>query len=218
MTSEMLGLYAGVRTQDIKPALKKMQELGLIEFDKVISAWYSPRFLDRQFESDDVTGRVAKHRRSNNDVTVLVTPSSVSVSGSTSKKQSDENFDRFYAAYPLHVGKQAARKSFDREMSRGTDLDTVVAGAERYRDDPNREASFTKHPATWLNHGCWDDDPLPSRNSETPKVTAPKPKTPNLERAQLLGELKHLEKINDTGAYKVEIDEINARLAELEGI
>jgi hypothetical protein len=38
-----------------------------------------------------------------------------------------------------------------------------VAGAARYRDDPNREKRFTKLPATWLRAGCWEDDPLPSR-------------------------------------------------------
>lgn len=39
-----------------------------------------------------------------------------------------------------------------------------MAGVVRYRDDPNREATFTKHFSTWLNAGSWDDEPLPARN------------------------------------------------------
>lgn len=72
-------------------------------------------------------------------------------------------FDQFYATYPRHVGRQEARQAFAVARKRAT-LDQLLAGAERYRDDPNRLDEFTKHPATWLRGGCWEDDPLPPRN------------------------------------------------------
>jgi hypothetical protein len=42
----------------------------------------------------------------------------------------------------------------------------------RYRNDPNREPEFTAHPATWLNAGRWDDDPLPPRRTNGSAVPA----------------------------------------------
>jgi hypothetical protein len=45
-----------------------------------------------------------------------------------------------------------------------------MAGAERYRDDPNRTDEFTAHPTTWLNRDGWNDAPLPSRIGSKPKV------------------------------------------------
>jgi hypothetical protein len=43
----------------------------------------------------------------------------------------------------------------------------VLAAAERFAADPNRDPDYTPHPATWLNQDRWDDDPLPARNGQT---------------------------------------------------
>lgn len=73
-------------------------------------------------------------------------------------------FDAFWQAYPRRAEKAAARKAWPRALSEaGGNPQTIIDGAQRYRDDPNREPQFTKYPATWLNKGCWDDDPLPPR-------------------------------------------------------
>jgi hypothetical protein len=74
-----------------------------------------------------------------------------------------EGFDRFWAAYPRKVAKQAARRAWDK-AARDTDPALIIAGAERYRDQPGREARYTKHPATWLNAGCWADDDEATRD------------------------------------------------------
>jgi hypothetical protein len=52
----------------------------------------------------------------------------------------------------------------------------ILAGAQRYRDDPNREEGFTAHPTTWLNRAGWDDPPIPSRVSARP-ADPPRPMT-----------------------------------------
>jgi len=69
-------------------------------------------------------------------------------------------FDAFWRVYPLKTGKVAARKAWDRAIRRANAAD-IIAGAERYRDDPNRKPDFTKYPEGWLNAGRWEDDPLP---------------------------------------------------------
>jgi hypothetical protein len=66
-------------------------------------------------------------------------------------------FARFYAIYPLKKAPQKARQAFQRAL-RLASPEQIIAGAERYRDDPTRKPEFTAHPATWLNAGRWDDE------------------------------------------------------------
>lgn len=73
-------------------------------------------------------------------------------------------FEVFWAAYPRKVGRRAAEAAWGR-ASRRADQRAIVAGAERYRDDPNREDGYTAHPTTWLNADRWDDPPLPARSN-----------------------------------------------------
>lgn len=85
-------------------------------------------------------------------------------------------FDRFWQTYPRHVGKADARKAWDRALRQGTDPDRILAGASRFAADPNlptgADARFVPHPATWINQGRWDDDPLP------PRIGAGRPNMP----------------------------------------
>ena len=68
-------------------------------------------------------------------------------------------FDRWWEACPHKVGKDDARKAFDRIIrdERAT-VDELVAGMEAYRlaKPPDRQWC---NPATWLNQGRWTDQP-----------------------------------------------------------
>jgi rubredoxin len=75
----------------------------------------------------------------------------------------NSSFEEFWAAYPRKVGKEGARKVFER-VTRTVDPALVVAGAARYATDATRRGSdpkFTAHPSTWLNAGRWDDEAAP---------------------------------------------------------
>jgi helix-turn-helix protein len=74
-------------------------------------------------------------------------------------KEASEAFKQFWAAYPRHVGQLAARKVWDKALKEAP-ADQIIDGARRYaaeRQDENPK--YTKHPATWLNGGCWMDEP-----------------------------------------------------------
>src|SRR5262245_31027190 len=72
----------------------------------------------------------------------------------------DESFQKFWALYPRRVAKLAARRAFDKAIASGADPDALIAGAQRYAVERAGEpVKFTKHPATWLNAGCYDDEP-----------------------------------------------------------
>ena len=76
-----------------------------------------------------------------------------------------DEFIDWYLEYPRKESKGVAEKAYAkaRKIASAEDL---VEGAIRYRDDPNREAQFTKLPATWLNGKCWEDGPLPEKTPQ----------------------------------------------------
>jgi len=80
------------------------------------------------------------------------------------KSKLDLSFDEFWSIYPRRSGKIKAKDAF-RKASKECDPRTIIAGARAFADDPNRQEEFTPHPATWLNQGRWEDDPLPERGS-----------------------------------------------------
>jgi hypothetical protein len=91
----------------------------------------------------------------------------------------NKGFATFWAVYPKKDDKPLAKRSFEKALKRAT-LEQIVDGAERYRDDPNREDLFTKNPSTWLNADAWENGPLPSRVVRKPR------KLTNAEEGALL--------------------------------
>jgi hypothetical protein len=71
----------------------------------------------------------------------------------------NDGFDRFWAIYPRHVAKGAARRAFTKALKR-IDIDTLIDGARRYgAETSGREPRFIAHGATWLSGERWLDEP-----------------------------------------------------------
>jgi hypothetical protein len=68
-----------------------------------------------------------------------------------------DRFDEFWAIYPRRVAKQAAIKAYRKALKLATPAD-IIAGARRYTSErQGQDVAYTKHPATWINGGCWED-------------------------------------------------------------
>jgi hypothetical protein len=73
----------------------------------------------------------------------------------------DGRFDRFWKAYPSKVGKDAARKAFDKRKPDDGLVDVMVAAlgrqseSDRWRRDGGQ---YIPNPSTWLNEGRWQDE------------------------------------------------------------
>lgn len=77
-------------------------------------------------------------------------------------------FEAFWKAYPRKVAKGAAIKAWNKALKDGADPQTIIGAAafyalERKMQDP----TYTKHPATWLNAACWQDEPDPTYTPPT---------------------------------------------------
>lgn len=69
-----------------------------------------------------------------------------------------DDFETFWAAYPKHKDKKAALKAW-KQATKEVPNETLVEAAKAYAADKTRDPQYTKHPATWLNAGAWDDQP-----------------------------------------------------------
>ena len=72
-------------------------------------------------------------------------------------------FERFWQAYPRHIGKGQARRAFA-AARRKAEPEAIMAGlaaaAARWRQD-NTATEYIPHPATWLNGERWSDEHAP---------------------------------------------------------
>ena len=86
-------------------------------------------------------------------------------------------FDIFWEIYPKKVGKQDARRSYERATKgKGPDFKNKILKAledQKKSEQWTREGGrFVPNPATWLNQGRWDDQLEPAA-PEPPKRYEP---------------------------------------------
>jgi len=79
-------------------------------------------------------------------------------------------FDEFWETYPRKDDKPRARLAWTKAI-KTTSSDTILAGARRYAEDPNRDPAYTKYPATWLNNKSWNNQPAPNRTGVKQSTT-----------------------------------------------
>lgn len=68
----------------------------------------------------------------------------------------EEQFEAFWKSYPRRVAKGAARKAWDKAIKKTT-LENMLKAITEYVAKKPEKIDF-KHPATWLNGECWDDE------------------------------------------------------------
>jgi hypothetical protein len=73
----------------------------------------------------------------------------------------------FWKAYPRKVGRKQARAKMRLiRQRREVTFAKLMAAVNRYAIAcKSIEPQFVKHPATWLNAGCWDDEHMPEASN-----------------------------------------------------
>lgn len=91
--------------------------------------------------------------------------SSVQISSDTDtvprRTRRDFGFDDFWKVYPKRVGKQEARKAWERQNGNRPELECILSKLEELKKSDqwrNDGGKFIPNPATWLNRGGWDDE------------------------------------------------------------
>lgn len=83
------------------------------------------------------------------------------VKAKKSKKRNDypDDFEEFWRTYPRHEDKKKAFTVWQKALKGGATADEIIAGAARYaKYRAGEPEQYTKHPATWLNGDCWENE------------------------------------------------------------
>ncbi|MGW1121098.1 hypothetical protein ACWD5B_28975 [Streptomyces tanashiensis] len=74
-----------------------------------------------------------------------------------------EAFGAFWLTYPKKKDREEAKKSWVAALKRGANPEHIVEAAQAYaRERAGKDPQYTKYPTTWLNKGCYDDEPDPA--------------------------------------------------------
>lgn len=138
-----------------------LMDRNLIDSDNKPIAWEK-----RQLRSDTSNERVARFREKQkeaNNVVVTLRKRTVEKRERESKhhnSSSDEQFVRFWTAYPKKVGKGAAETAWSKAHINGSITDILAAIEVQKRSDQWRKdgGQFIPNPATWINQRRWEDD------------------------------------------------------------
>lgn len=82
----------------------------------------------------------------------------------------DVLFSKFWSAYPRKVGKDVARKAFDKRKPSTELVDLMVQAVNRQKMTPQWAkdgGQFIPHPSTWINEGRWMDGEQPGQPDST---------------------------------------------------
>lgn len=73
----------------------------------------------------------------------------------------DADFKEWYRTYPKHAAPAVALKAYRAVITKNLATpEQLLAGAMRYAAERSgQDPRYTKHPSTWLNGGCWADEP-----------------------------------------------------------
>lgn len=161
--------------------VKKGNGPGRATVYRVVTDWELSNSV-AQSEPEQLSNSVAQNYPTLDDnypTTSPSPPSITSVPGTSVQRarvrkpveDDDPDFAEFWQAYPRRQDKGHARRAWSKAILRA-EPSQIIAGAEIYRVDPNRDPAYTALPATWLNGERWLDDPLPVRDNRSERKTS----------------------------------------------
>lgn len=68
-----------------------------------------------------------------------------------------EGFDEFWSAFDKNVERPGAERAWAKINPDGELVAQIIDAAHRYRQ-ATPDKAYRKHPATWLNNQCWNDE------------------------------------------------------------
>lgn len=140
----------------LKRIMKGLIDGGYIEsaylgkpWDRTLYWSVSPAVIHSTKSYDASVESVLSHSTKSHDVQQI-----------NNSKQYSASFDAFWQLYPRKVGKKPAADRWKKmsDADRASALEAVQSYP--FGDDPK----YIKHPSTWLNHECWNDErPVPPK-------------------------------------------------------
>ena len=212
--AQMLATITRTNIDVVRGALKALAELGMIEIlsDQTIYMTAVEKMIGSAVDNDNANRQrrfrerqkqlalqerydcVTKNNESKSiDIDKDIdTPPIIPPTGendAVEKAKADTSFEVFWKAYPKKVGKQDAKKAFERAMKKNhLSVETLVTAIEsqKHSEQWSREnGRFIPNPSTWLNQGRWEDELQEQQRKVYPKKTTDPSETHNYDMDEL---------------------------------
>ena len=105
--------------------------------------------------------------------------SASSVEGEREREAAD--FQRFWEAYGKQVDKVKAMRAWAKLRPDIEMVNLLIERATKYRD-ATPDKTYRKHPATWLNGRCWEDEIVQPPKAAANGTTGPKNTEPDFSK------------------------------------
>lgn len=82
----------------------------------------------------------------------------------------EEQFEKFYKAYPKKVKKQDVKKWFEKHTPSNELFSSMINSLEQFRGSADWQkdgGQFIPYPTTWLNQKRWEDEDIPQNNTKS---------------------------------------------------
>lgn len=175
---------SGLNRKTILKARYELRELGLIDYNEesgkptiyriIPLSEPSPKTDWVEEEPSPKTDWVAVQKRtgSDGDTINIKTKNNISFKSNLNNSdlnkaekneqgaKEDENFKRFYDAYPRHQGRKPAKKAWDKLHPSAELTETIISHVEKRKktDWNGKDKTFIPLPATFLNNERWTDE------------------------------------------------------------
>lgn len=106
------------------------------------------------------------------DIQPSASTASATASATATKNKYTDRFAEFWDAYPRKVGKDAARRIYEKRRPDEEIHAQMLAAIESQRRSPawvKDGGQFIPHPSTWLSQGRWQDEPLEVHSRGMPR-------------------------------------------------
>lgn len=97
---------------------------------------------------------VAKSPDPRGEIAISDVAKSPDVQQTDNNRHITSSFDEFWSLYPRKVGKKPSLLRWKKMSDEDRQLALESVKSYPFGDDPK----FIKHPTTWLNHECWNDE------------------------------------------------------------
>ena len=178
-TVENIENNTGINAYHQREAVKRLCNLGLIETKKVglpakryikLNIDNIVKILDKDKINNTILSDLKnKDKTSNNLSTSSLNFKELDIKNFNNNNNNINNnnnnninelFDIFYKKYPIKKSKKAALKVFTKVI-KTVKFEDIMSGLENYIKDikkKNTAPEYIKHPSTWLNQECWNDE------------------------------------------------------------
>ena len=177
-TVENVENNTGINAYHQREAIKRLKEFGILETKKIglPAKRYIRLNLEKIIEILTSSGLKNEDKLLNNsstsrlnfeeqDVEKLNSNNNIINNNKIIKINNNKNnieglFLEFYKKYPIKKSRTKALQSFTKVIKK-VDFDTIMKGLNNYLqeiEEKKTEKKYIKHPSTWLNQGCWEDE------------------------------------------------------------